>query len=84
MNPANQTSEDLLNVRQTAQLCGVCHETVRRWVRAGDLPSIRISGALYIPRHNVDRLLAEAAAVPKTARIAKSLAAKMMNREATR
>ncbi len=35
--------KDALNMSEAAKRLGVCKETVRRLIAAGDLPSIRIS-----------------------------------------
>jgi len=48
---------ETLNVRDVATQLGVQEATVRRAVRAGMLPAIRIGRRLVIPRRAVERLL---------------------------
>mgnify|MGYP002518161206 CR=1 FL=1 len=42
--------EDMLSVHEFAQKIGVCDETVRRWIRSGDLEAARIRRRWHIPR----------------------------------
>ena len=40
--------EPLLNIDQTAALLGICSKTVRRYIREGELPSIRVVGRVRL------------------------------------
>ena len=37
-----------LNVREVAKVCEVSEETVRRWIRGGDLPAYRLGRKLWV------------------------------------
>jgi excisionase family DNA binding protein len=49
----------VLKLREVAQLLGVSTVTVRRRVRDGSLPSVRIKGRLYFHPHEVKAFLAK-------------------------
>ncbi|MGO4143452.1 helix-turn-helix domain-containing protein [Paenarthrobacter sp. YAF11_1] len=52
---STQTQEHLLTVREAAEFLRVTPETVRRRVRAGDLPACRLGrGAIRIRRTDID------------------------------
>ena len=56
--------EELLTVRQAADLYQVKEDTVRRWIREAGLPARRIGprGLIRIPRAELEAWAAEAAA----------------------
>jgi Helix-turn-helix domain len=59
------SSPDVMTVRATAQAFGVHENTVRNWVGRGLLGAIVLpSGVRRIPVAEVERLLAEAMAIP--------------------
>lgn len=47
----------LLTVTETADLARVAKTTVYRWIRAGELPAIRLGGSIRIPRDELEDLL---------------------------
>ena len=47
-----------LDVREVAYLCGCHPNTVRKIVKDGDLPSVRLGNRVIVPRAAVIRLLA--------------------------
>jgi excisionase family DNA binding protein len=53
------TVHEYLTPEQVAEICHVNAETVRRWIRAGDLPAARPTGRRQLVRRDVlDRFLA--------------------------
>lgn len=51
-------SDELLSVSQVAELLGCHHQTVRRYLRTGELPRpIRIGGRVYLARRDFDEFL---------------------------
>jgi excisionase family DNA binding protein len=50
-------SDELLTVRQVAEICGVAPKTVRRWIKDGQLPATRAHerADLRIARHEVEQ-----------------------------
>lgn len=56
----SQESAEWMTAAQAAKLLGVSAETVRRYVRLGQLPALRLpSGYIRIRRSEVDKLLRE-------------------------
>lgn len=57
----DETIDDFLNVRQTAQRLGVHENTVRNWTREGLLPDARVPGSrsLRFRAADVERLIAQ-------------------------
>jgi excisionase family DNA binding protein len=51
--------EQLLTVRQVAQLLGVCPATIYKWAAAGVLPHVRIVNVIRIRPEELTRLVAE-------------------------
>lgn len=49
----------LLSYKQAAQILGVHEVTVKRYVYAGQLPSIRIGRTVRIPREGLEQALRE-------------------------
>ena len=49
--------EQLLTVRQVAELIGVCAATVYKWAADGVLPHVRIVNVIRIRREDLNRLL---------------------------
>lgn len=49
---------ELISVREAAEAVGVCEETIRRKVKAGELPDRRIGGRIRIDRADLVELLA--------------------------
>jgi excisionase family DNA binding protein len=54
--PALAERSEYLTVQQVADLCHCHEETVRRWLRAGRLPSVRIGLRRLVRRADLDRL----------------------------
>jgi excisionase family DNA binding protein len=54
----NNESKRFLTVAEFANAHGVREPTVLRWVRSGELPSIRLGRRVLIPADALDRLLA--------------------------
>jgi excisionase family DNA binding protein len=50
--------EQLLTVRQVAQLLGVCRATVYKWAATGLLPHVRIVNVIRIRREDLSALIA--------------------------
>jgi excisionase family DNA binding protein len=48
------TSRDYVTVAHAAKRLGVCTETIRRWIRAGDLAAIRPGHHFRILRTSVE------------------------------
>jgi excisionase family DNA binding protein len=53
---------ELLTVSQVAEACNATNQTIRNWIRAGRLNSVRIGNRFLIPRQEVDRLRGDARA----------------------
>jgi excisionase family DNA binding protein len=51
--------EQLLTVRQAAQLLGVCRGTIYKWAAAGVLPHVRVVNVIRIRPDDFARILAE-------------------------
>jgi excisionase family DNA binding protein len=47
----------LLTAQQVAARCQVALRTVRRWIAEGDLPVLRLGGAIRIAEADLDRFL---------------------------
>jgi len=52
-------SDPLLTVDQVADHCNVSTRTVRRWIKDGDLASIRLGRLKRVRPRDLDRLLIE-------------------------
>jgi excisionase family DNA binding protein len=50
--------EQLLTVRQVAQLLGVCTATVYKWAAQGVLPHVRIVNVIRIRKQDLSALIA--------------------------
>jgi len=44
-------------IAQTAKALGVSEATIRRWIRAGQLPAVKVVGTWLIPADDLDALL---------------------------
>ena len=56
----SQESDEWMTAAQAAKLLGVSAETLRRYVRLGQLPALRLpSGYIRIRRSEVEKLLRE-------------------------
>ncbi len=53
-------AREYLRAGEIARLCGVSERTVRRWIAAGTLPSVKVRGARLAARKVVQQLLAPA------------------------
>ncbi len=53
-----------MTVADVARVCGVTERTVRRWLREGRLPALRVGGRVRIPGHAVRELAAPYGAGP--------------------
>lgn len=47
-----------MTVAQVATICGVTERTVRRWLRDGRLPALRVGGRIRIPEHALREMAA--------------------------
>ena len=47
-NRQARTPEPLLDIPAVADICGVSEKTIRRWVKAGDLPAARLGGRFLL------------------------------------
>lgn len=48
----------LMRIREVADITGVCVDTIRRWVKSGQLPVVRLSPKTFrIDRAVLDRIL---------------------------
>ncbi len=47
----------LLTVEDLAALLRVDRWTVRRWIRAGQIPAVRLGGRFYVPRRAFEELI---------------------------
>jgi excisionase family DNA binding protein len=47
-----------MTVAEVATACGVTERTVRRWLRDGRLPALRVGGRIRIPEHALRELTA--------------------------
>src|SRR4051812_27592941 len=56
--------EQLLTVRQVAELVGVCSATVYKWAAVGVLPHVRIVNVIRIRGEDLNRLLSARAPTP--------------------
>ena len=48
---------EAVSVKEAARILGVCEHTVRKAVREGRIPSLRLLKRIVIPRAGLDRLL---------------------------
>ena len=46
--------ETLLTIKDVAALCRVSEKTIRRWIKAGDLPAARLGGQVRIRPRDLD------------------------------
>ena len=44
----------LLTIKDVAALCRVSEKTIRRWIKAGDLPAARLGGQVRIRPRDLD------------------------------
>ncbi|MDY0060039.1 MAG: helix-turn-helix domain-containing protein [Myxococcota bacterium] len=75
MSDATQGFDRLLTVAEVAELLAVDPESVRKWIRDGRLPSVRISRLRRVPRSAVDRVARQGLPHPAAARTAAGAAA---------
>lgn len=68
---APNSGNELLTVREAAATAGVCEETIRRKVKAGELPDRRVGGRIRIARSDLDALLAAPERTPERSRPAR-------------
>ena len=57
---------DALSIRDVAKRLGISLGTAYRGARLGDLPTVRVSGRLLVPREALERLLREGHSVKNT------------------
>jgi excisionase family DNA binding protein len=48
---------EALNVKETAASLGASVASVWKWIREGELPSVKIGGRVFVPRHALRRRL---------------------------
>ena len=53
-------AREYLRAGEIARLCGVSVRTVRRWIAAETLPSVKVGGVRLAPRKAVQQMLAPA------------------------
>ena len=54
------TAREYLRAGEIARLCGVSVRTVRRWIAAETLPSVKVGGVRLVARKAVQKMLAPA------------------------
>ncbi len=54
-------AREYLRAGEIARLCGVSVRTVRRWIAAGTLPSVKVGGVRLVARQALQEMLAPAA-----------------------
>ncbi|WP_249012209.1 helix-turn-helix domain-containing protein [Conexibacter sp. DBS9H8] len=47
---------ELLTVSQAAEAFGATSQTIRNWIRAGQVDAVRIGNRFLIPRQEIDRI----------------------------
>lgn len=57
-----------MTVSQVATVCGVTERTVRRWLRDGRLPALRVGGRIRIPEHALRDMTAPYGSEPASPR----------------
>ena len=62
----NHRSDELLTVRETAELLKLTVDTTRRLIRDGDIPAMKVGGSIRISR---DEMFAAIAAKPIVVRV---------------
>jgi excisionase family DNA binding protein len=55
-------SREFLRADEIARLCGVSVRTVRRWITAETLPSVKVGGVRLVARQTLQKTLAPAQA----------------------
>lgn len=53
-------ARDYLRAGEIARVCGVSERTVRRWIAAETLPSVKVGGIRLVAREAVEQALAPA------------------------
>ena len=53
-------ARDYLRAADIARVCGVSERTVRRWIAAETLPSVKVGGVRLVAREAVEHALAPA------------------------
>ncbi len=51
------TGTHYLRAREIARFLGVSERTIRRWITAKELPSVKIGGARLVAREDLEHLL---------------------------
>ena len=51
--------EPLLTIPNVAEICRVSERTVRRWIKAGELPAIRLGRQWRIVRKDLERIISD-------------------------
>ena len=54
------TAAEYLRANEISRLSGVSVRTVRRWIAAGTLPSVKVGGVRLVARQTVQKTLAPA------------------------
>ncbi len=54
-------AREYLRAGEIARLCGVSERTVRRWIAAGTLPSVKVGGVRLVARQAIQQMLAPTA-----------------------
>lgn len=53
----------LVRATVAAETLGLCHETMRRWIRSRKISGVRVAGHWYVHREALDKILAAQSAV---------------------
>ena len=53
----NRPPESLLDIPAVAGVCGVSEKTIRRWIKAGELPAARLGGQWRIRPRDLDNFI---------------------------
>ncbi|WP_294610482.1 helix-turn-helix domain-containing protein [uncultured Roseovarius sp.] len=58
-NNTKYKPELMLTIVDVAEICRVCDKTVRRWIKAGDLPAAKLGGQWRISRRDLNAFVSD-------------------------
>lgn len=53
------TVDDMITMKQAAEILRKNHVSIRRWIRAGRIKSVKIGNLIYFTREEIDRVMRE-------------------------